>query len=275
MAYNFEETKQSERLLQEPGHLLKIYREQFEHLRHIENSDSAHLIFITSATLAILILLHVPFVKGDSHDVLGLGIAAILLLGGPGIYGTTRRITYRIRHLVVINRLSRAMGAVKAGIIPASFGSDMPGDFWDFAKRLVLGYKGPSIVFYSVLIWAVVFSLFLEVGPAVKSAPLAALVGLFIVAFANFTSLLTSWSQLRQEMIATKQEVELGSSTQKSLAEQHCDVADSMMRLRPPRLNDALSHYEIALKLEPVNERAKSGFEKLMGWKVQDYQYKA
>lgn len=271
MTYIFEELKQSEKLLQESGELLKIYREQFEHLRHLENSEYLHLIFIASISLAISIIVHFPFMKGDPHDVLGLGVIAIFLLGGPGIYGTTRRMTYRLRHLVIINHISRALGAVRAGVIPASFGSGTAGSLCDFAKRLILGYMGPTVVFYSVLIWAVVVSLFVELGPGIKSLPLAALVGLAIVAFANFTSLLTSWSQLREEMVALKQEVELGTSTQKSLAEQHCDLADSMLRLRPPRLNDALNHYEIALKLEPDNARAKEGFDKLMSWKVVDY----
>lgn len=271
MAYNFEEPKQSEKLLQDPGHSLKLYQEQFKHLRHIENADDKALIFITSAVLAIFVLFHLPFVKETPLDAIGLGTVAIILLGGHGIYGTTRRMTYRMRHLIIINRLGRAMGAVQAGVIPASLGSEMPGNLWAFWKKLTLGYRGPAIVLYSILIWAVVFSLFFEISPGHESLPLAIIVGLVIVAFANLTSLFTSWSQLKQEIIALKQEVELGTSTQKSPAEQYCDLADSMMRFRPPHLNDALNYYETALKHEPENIRARAGFDRLMSWKVVDY----
>ena len=61
MAYNFEEPKQSEKLLQDPGHSLKLYQEQFKHLRHLENADDKALIFITSAVLAIFVLFHLPY----------------------------------------------------------------------------------------------------------------------------------------------------------------------------------------------------------------------
>lgn len=271
MVSRLDETKQSEKLLQDPTHLVQIYREQFRHLRHVENADSIALIFITGAILAIFVLLHLPFLNDDVHNIIGMGIIGVILLGGTGIYGTTRRMTYRMRHLIIINRIGRALGAVKAGIIPASVGSDLPGNLLDFSRRLVLGYRGPVIVFYSVLIWGMVFSLFFELVPEPHSFILATVTGLIIVAFANLTSLLTSWVQLKHEIIALKKEVELGSSTRISLAEQYCEVADSMMRLKPPRLNDALSHYEEALKIEPGNLRARTGFDKLMNWKIKDY----
>ncbi len=87
--------------------------------------------------------------------------------------------------------------------------------------------------------------------------------------------MLASWATIKEETLALKQEMELGTSTTKSLAEQYCDLADSMMRLRPPRLNEALSYYEESLSLEPLNSRAQEGVNKLMSWKVQDYRYKS
>jgi len=275
MVSHINNTKQSEKLMEDPANLLKLYQEQLKHLSHIEKTDDLALVFITFATLAIFVLFHIPFVKEEPHDVIGLGVIAIILLGGAGIYGTTRRMTYRMQHVVIINRVGRALGAVQAGIIPASLGNETAGNLWDFGKRLFLGYRGPIIVFYSTAIWALVFSLFFEIDFGTKSLPLAALTGLAIVAVANLTSILSSWQQLKPEMLALKQEVELGTSTTKPLSEQHCDLADSMMRLRPPRLNEALSYYEEALILEPASSRAKAGFDKLMSWKIRDYPYKS
>lgn len=267
-------TRQSEKLLEDPAHLLKIYQEQFKQIRHLETTDGRSLAFITIITLAAWFFMHRFISFLGSHDIMGLGVILIFLLGGPGIYGTTRRMTYRMRHLAVVSNVSRILGTVQAGVIPASFGTEVPGSLWDFGKRLILGYRGPVIVFYSVLIWGIVLSLYFDMLGA-HSLAWAVIAGFLVVAFANTSSMLASWATMKEETLALKQEMELGTSTNKSLADQYCNLADSMMRLRPPRLNEALNHYEEALKQEPDNPRARAGFDKLMSWKVQDYRYKS
>lgn len=267
-------TKQSQKLLEDPANLLKLYQEQFIQIRHIENADSFSLAFITVITLAIFFFMHHSIPVLEKHDIIGLGVILIFLLGGPGIYGTTRRMTYRMRHLAVVSRVSKIMGAVQTGVIPASFGTEVAGSLWDFGKRIILGYRGPVIVFYSVLMWGIVFSLYFELLGA-QSLAWAVITGFLIVAFANASSMLASWATIKEETLALKQEMELGTSMTKSMAEQYCDLADSMMRLRPPRLNEALSYYEESLSLEPLNSRAQEGVNKLMSWKVKDYRYKS
>lgn len=267
---NARQTEQAEKLLLNPDYLLRIYEEQFRHVRHLETADMLSFAILGLLSLGIFVLMHRPLAS-EPHDALGLAVIAVLMLGGLGIHGTTRRMAYRLRHIAVINRAGVAMGAVRLGVIPASFGGDLPATLWGFWKKLILGYRGPAIVVYTVLIWATVFSSVHEMRLGAAPSFAAGVAGVAIAAVANFTSAWSSWSQMKQEMLTLKQEMELGSSTVKNLAEQHCDLADSLVRLRPPRLNEALAHYQQAAQLEPQNPRARAGLEKLMSWRVQDY----
>ncbi|MBI2854892.1 MAG: hypothetical protein HYX87_08250 [Chloroflexi bacterium] len=236
------------------------YREQFRHLHHID--QLALYLFVLSGILSLAFVLFTSIVTFDNR----LHEAGVLILMLVISAGTMHALIVNVGDywvtFIVIGLLTRGLGLVQRGVFPVSLLAQFPTGFFGFVRRLLGGYRGPLIVMAMASVWYSGFeglSLWLGRSVAIGLAVIPALL-------LGAISATYSYRRLRRQMAALRAHEEVALASRDDLIARHCDLASALLCLDPPRLAHAQRQYELALQLEPGNERAKAGLQRLASW---------
>lgn len=242
--------------------VVEAYREQFGRAHHLD-----YLVLFTSVFLvALLVVLLVISGLGIIEDKWSQFIVTLVAmsLAASGAHMTIANTGDYLVTFVVIGLMTRGMGLVQRGLFPVSLLAQFPEGFSSFGRRLIGGFRGPFLVIYLVLGWGSSFlalNLWLESPLALSLAVLPPLV-------LGVLSTLFCYNRLRYQLTALRRHEELGVASMEELVGRHCDMAEALLWLDPPRLFHAQRQYELALEIEPDNPRAKEGLQQVLAWKA-------
>lgn len=236
---------------------LAVFRDELAHAHHLDWVAMAVFTLVSVFSGVVLVLSEVLKVQTTGEfALLPLFATALAAAGAHSL--VTNAGDYWIS-CVVATRSLQAAGLVEKGVFPESLVAYPPQAAIQFARRLVLGARGAFLVLYLLLGWASSYSFFHQYLGLFPSIVAGAVVPM---CFAISSTIVTS-EHLRHLFTALVQEGELALGTQEDLAERHCSVADALVLLDPPRTREALSHYQVALSLNPASRRAEEGAHRI------------
>jgi tetratricopeptide (TPR) repeat protein len=94
----------------------------------------------------------------------------------------------------------------------------------------------------------------------------------FLVPFFSTASIYTNYQDVKHRLLALRRGLELKRALPQEAADRHCDLAEALLRLSPPRLNEALEHFQKALEMSPGHKRAKEGIEYITTkWEIKQW----
>ncbi|MDO8472934.1 MAG: hypothetical protein Q7T05_03865 [Dehalococcoidia bacterium] len=241
--------------------MIEAYKEQFGRAKHLD--WLAVTLFIVVAVLAIgLLLLIIAGIVGDGWSERGALIVVLALTAG-GTHAIVAISADRWITFAVISQMTRGLGLVSKGVFPPSLLTRTPADLCSFANRLAGGFQGSLLLLLLVLGSYAVFLVsrsWLGVPLAFGFAPLPPLIfSVISVAF--------SYNRLQHRLVSLRRYEELALAAKDDLVTNHCNLAEALLLLDPPRLAHARKQYELALELIPDNLRAKEGLQRLAGQK--------
>lgn len=243
--------------------VIEAYKVQFERVRHLDHM--ALLTFVVIAALELsLFAAHVWIETSihQGHETLGIGLLALALAAGGAHAIITNTGDYWIT-FVVIAQLTRGLGLVQRGIFPVSLLAHVPVGWGSFFRRLIGGFRGPFLIVYITLGW---YSVFMMLGEWMV-LPLAFVVAILAPVALATGSALFSYQRMEHQMVALRKHDELVEASRNNVVASHCDLAEALLQLDPPRLFHAQKQYELALEIEPDNPRAMEGLQRVLAWK--------
>lgn len=240
---------------------LAIFREELAHARHLDWIVVAVFTLIAVFTGMALVFHEITKAPGMGNNVL-LPFWAIAL-AAAGTHSLVTNTADYWTSWVVATRALQAAGLVGEGAgrgtFPESLVAYPPQSAVQVVRRLVQGSRGAFLALYLMLGWASSYAFLHHYLGVLASVAVSAIVPVFFC----IGSVIVTSGHLRHVFAALVREGELASSTQEELAERHCSVADTLQFLDPPRTKEALSHYQVALSLDPANVRARDGVQRL------------
>jgi len=224
------------------------------------------LVTFTVVTLLELVLYaaHV-WIEGSvqqSHEVFGIGLLALALAAGGAHAVIANTDDYWIT-FVVIAQLTKGLGLVQRGIFPVSLLAQVPVSLGGFIRRLLGGFRGPFLIVYVILGWYGTFAMLGEW----LALPLAFVLAILPPVSLAAASTLFSYERLKHQMVALRRHDELVEASRNNVVGSHCDLAEALLQLDPPRLFHAQKQYELALEIEPGHPRAKEGLQRVLDWR--------
>lgn len=238
---------------------LAIFREELAHVHHLEWIVVAVFTLIAVFTGTALVFHEITEAPGMGATVL-LPLLAIAL-AAAGTHSLVTNTGDYWTSWVVATRALQAAGLVGEGrgTFPESLVAYPPQGAVQVVRRLVQGSRGAFLALYLMLGWASSYAFLHHYLGELASVAVSAIVPVFFC----IGSVIVTSGHLRHLFAALVQEGELASGTQEELAERHCSVADTLLLLDPPRTKQALSHYQVALSLDPASRRAQAGIQRL------------
>jgi hypothetical protein len=259
--FQYEEVEMNDRgdavkQAKEANSSLDLFREQLARSHHLD--WLALTTFALLATLALALVVIHALIELPGWPLPAAGLMAVALTAG----GAHSLVTNAGDNWVTLTAASQALrgsGLTERGIFPSSLIAYPPRTRLDFTRRLVFGSRGGLLLLYVIVGGLAGFS----VVHHYLVLPAALVLGGIIPLFFTALSIRVSFARLRHLLLSLVEEVELAGESREELAERHCAVAESLVFLDPPRIREAISHYEIALELEPENARAQEALQRL------------
>lgn len=248
----------------DPAALAVIYQEQFRHIRHLDWSALALVALSVAAFLLVAVLDLIVVAEQNIHTIT-IHLFVFALTAGSNHYLISNTTAIWLRYAVLTNT-ERALGLVRAGVVPSILQFFGPVSFADFLWRFINSPRGPLFFLLLIMGWFVLAQFFLEAGKYLGAA-LALLPGLAM----GLLSLYQNYAMARSRLSALHREQELSSALPDQLADRHCDMGEALLKLRPPRLNDAMRQFQLALEADPQHRRAREWLDKMMSWQVKDW----
>lgn len=246
---------------QELHPVVEAYKEQFGHAHHLDRMTLATFAIVAFLVVALTVIVGLGISEGVWRQFAVSLLAMVLAVAGTHMV-IANAADYWVT-FVVIAQMTRGLGLVQRGLFPASLLAQAPLGLTAFVLRLIGGFRGPLLLVYLALGW---YSAFLAVSQWLD-VPLSfglALLPPFILAV---TSAAFYYKRLRYQMVALKRHEELVAASRDDLVGSHCNLAEALLWLDPPRLLHAQRQYELALEIESDNPRAKEGLQRVLAWK--------
>lgn len=235
---------------------LELFRAELARVHHLDWVALTTFALLGLPALGLLGLHEMAGPSGWPRSVPGLTAVALAAAGAHALVGNAS--DYWISFTVASQAL-RATGLTERGAFPLSLMAYPPHTLGGFVSRLVFGSRGALLLAYLVLG---------ALGGLATLHHYVALPAAFVLAGALPLSLAAlsvwvSFSRLQHLLLALVQEVEVAGDSRDEMAERHCSMAETLVLLDPPRLREAISHYKIALDLQPGHPPALEGLERL------------
>ncbi|MBI4180558.1 MAG: hypothetical protein HY528_01360 [Chloroflexi bacterium] len=243
--------------------ITEAYKVQFERAHHLDRMALTTFTIVAVLSLA-LFAEHVlaERLAGQNHEALAIGLLSLALAVGGAHTIIANAGDYWVT-FVLIGQFTRGLGLVQRGIFPASLLAQPPIGWWNYTSRLLGGFRGPLLVIYLTLGWYSGFIMFGEWLDLLPAFLWAMLVPLVLAA----GSALFCYERMKHQMLALRRHEELIEASRDKIVDSHCDLAEALLWLDPPRLFHARKQYELALEIEPDNQRAKEGLQRVLSWK--------
>ncbi|MBI2830432.1 MAG: hypothetical protein HYX81_04655 [Chloroflexi bacterium] len=243
--------------------VIEPYREHFQRAQHLDRLAVTIFAIIAALLLVNTVILHTVVESGELVERFSITFLMVSLAVGGAHIMIVNAVDYQVT-FVVIGQLTRGLGLVQRGLFPASLLAQVPTSFWSLVSRCLGGIRGPLLIVLMVFGWHSAFEAFSQFATGLFALGLGLLVPL-ILATASFEF---SHRRFRRQLEALKRHQALADATRDELVDSHCNLADALLWLDPPRLSHAQKQYELALEIEPDNPRAREGLERVLNWKT-------
>lgn len=246
------------------GYLVQVYKEQLERVHHLDRMVLIVFAIIIPLIFALFALHGLGIVKTEWG---GLPVMLVALaLAAAGAHVTIANASDYWITFYVVAQMTRGLQLVQRGLFPPSVLVGPPTRFWPFCYRLLGGFRGAFMLMYLSIGW---LSLFLAMqqwlGASLKFG--LAFLPAFILAFG---SAIFCYQRVRARVVPLRRVEEIVEADRQELVNRHCDLAEALLRLDPPRTYFAEKQYELALQMDPENMRAKQGLQRLTRWTRKD-----
>ena len=212
--------------------ITEAYKVQFERVQHLDRM--ALTTFIVIALLELVLFaghIWIERLVGQSHETLAIGLLGLALAAGGANAIITNTMDYWVT-FVLIAQLTKGLGLVQRGIFPVSLLAQAPVGGRNFILRLLGGFRGPFLIIYVILGWYSAFVMFGEW----LALPLAFVLAILPSAGLAAGSALYCYGRLKHQMVALRRHDELVEASRNDVVTSHCDLAEALLQLDPPRL---------------------------------------